>query len=362
MPISTPVNSSLYGFGMTVRNVNEALPLGLSLIMEHGRPVTSRGKATLEVPGPVMTVYRHPDERVLLCPERDANPFFHFFESLWILAGADTVDMPARFLSSILDYSDNKKTFHGAYGHRLRMAHGFDQLEEAVKLLRYKPDTRQCVLSIWHPGHDLAAETKDVPCNDTIAFKVRDGALNMTVFNRSNDVIWGAYGANAVQFSIIQEYVAARVGVDVGKYVQVSDSYHVYVDHPLWARYATGDYRPSGHVSNPYERIGGVSNTALFRSAEDAEWAMRDAEMMNHMMEFGLGLETVYCPPTGAAWRSHLFTALAAPMAKAYDLYRLGELRAAMHATEDILHTDWKVACSQWLERRLLARAAKEAA
>ena len=49
---------------------------------------------------------------------------------------------------------------------------------------------------------------EEIPCNTAIYFKVREGKLNMTVSNRSNDVIWGTFGANVVHMSILQEYVA----------------------------------------------------------------------------------------------------------------------------------------------------------
>jgi thymidylate synthase len=54
--------------------------------------------------------------------------------------------------------------------------------------------------------------------------------LDLTVLCRSNDVVWGAYGANAVHFSVLQEYLAGRIGVDVGVMYQFSNNYHGYVD------------------------------------------------------------------------------------------------------------------------------------
>ena len=44
---------------ITVRNVNYALPEGVQLIKQYGRPVSPRGQATLEVPEPVATVYEN---------------------------------------------------------------------------------------------------------------------------------------------------------------------------------------------------------------------------------------------------------------------------------------------------------------
>jgi hypothetical protein len=40
----------------------------------------------------------------------------------------------------------------------------------------------------------------------------------MTVTNRSNDLCWGMLGANYVHFTILQEYLAARLGV-VGRQI-----------------------------------------------------------------------------------------------------------------------------------------------
>ena len=76
-----------FGASLRVRNVNEALPVALQMIQAYGQPAESRGMHTLRVPGPVYTIYERPEERVLFDAVRDANPFFHLIESLWILGG-----------------------------------------------------------------------------------------------------------------------------------------------------------------------------------------------------------------------------------------------------------------------------------
>ena len=68
------------------------------------------------------------------------------------------------------------------------------------------------------------------PCNTQIYFWSRNGKLNMTVANRSNDMIWGAYGANAVHMSFLQEYVASMCGVKCGIYTQFTHNLHAYLD------------------------------------------------------------------------------------------------------------------------------------
>ncbi len=335
----------MYGNVIHARNVNEALPLGLQLVKEQGVPVVSRGLKTLEVPGPVLTVYSRPWENVLMCPTRDANPFFHFFESMWILAGSDTVHLPKFFLSRITDYSDDGHRFHGAYGARLRKWGAKDQFMDAVNLLCDKPDTRQAVMSIWNPEKDLGATTKDIPCNDMVMFKVRDGALNMTVCNRSNDVIWGAYGANAVQFSMVQELAAALAGVKVGKYTQVSDSYHVYTDLPLWQAYEAGTYRPEGHVVNHYEHM---PVEGLFVDAEDARWFLEDCEQVNALAE--AGVLTAALKPN--VFQSAAGRGVARPMLAAYLNYKVQAWSSAMTAALMIERQDWRMACCAWIRRR----------
>ena len=60
-----------------VKNVNQALPLGMTLLYEDGVLRQSRAGDVIEYPEAVATIYEKPRERVLFSPERDANPFFH---------------------------------------------------------------------------------------------------------------------------------------------------------------------------------------------------------------------------------------------------------------------------------------------
>src|SRR5690349_12870351 len=102
------------------QNVNEALQVGMQLLKTSGEEMFSRNGPTVEYPGPVTTTYYLPWQRVLFDPLRDANPFFHFMEALWILAGRNDVAFLDRFNSQMKRYSDDGKVFHGAYGHRMR--------------------------------------------------------------------------------------------------------------------------------------------------------------------------------------------------------------------------------------------------
>ena len=214
---------------ISVRNVHQALPEGLRLLKEMGVRRNSRNGPVIVAPFPVSTVYSHPRERVLFWPQRDANPFLHLYESLWMLSGRNDVDPLLRYAKQFAEYSDDGKVFHGAYGYRWKRAFGLDQIDLIVRQLAANPESRREVLQMWDTHADLSSPSKDIPCNLVITFQCSSrGDLDMVVFNRSNDIIWGAYGANAVHFSMLQEYIAHKLQRPVGTYTQVSVNYHAY--------------------------------------------------------------------------------------------------------------------------------------
>jgi thymidylate synthase len=231
---------------INAETVSQALHDGLHHLRICGQKQPSRVGDVIVSPMPVMTIYKNPLNRVLFSPIRDANPFFHVMESLWMLAGRNDLPWLTQFNKGFASYSDDGGlTQPGAYGYRWRNYFGYDQLETIITELKNNPTTRRCVLAMWDPGmHDLIepgeeragdlfqalAGSADVPCNTHAYFDMIDGKLNMTVCCRSNDIIWGAYGANAVHFSFLLEYVAAATGLPMGVYRQMSNNFHLYTN------------------------------------------------------------------------------------------------------------------------------------
>jgi hypothetical protein len=326
------------------RNVNDALALGVEKLFLLGVERGSRAGKTIEHPEPVTTVYECPDERVLFSPERDANPFFHLFEALWMLAGRRDVKWIEQYNARMREYSDDGINFHGAYGNRWRNAFPLrgpidktyetdgDQLAAIIKLLREDPESRRAVLQMWHAPWDLGAPTKDQPCNTHVYFKIRDGKLLMTVCCRSNDIVWGTFGANAVHFSILQEYLAERIGVAIGPYTQVSDSFHAYVG--VWEKLL------GKHAVDLYQ--DGVEPTPL--GFADPEWA-EDLDRFLHAPSI---------PSDNVKYRTPFFHSTVRPLFMAIWLHKAGETRAAIEATQLCgPRSDWGLAARRWLERRL---------
>lgn len=229
-PVGLPLGKPLGGpHTINAFNVNDALQNGLWWLWSAGFEEESRNGPVLVSPGPVITNYLEPDRRVLFWPKRDANPYFHFMEAMWMLAGRNDVEWLSQFSSNIRSYSDDGQTFHGAYGFRWRKIFGHDQLLWAIDHLRNNPNSRQCAIQIFGAGIDQTVQTRDVPCNLMVTFDLRGDKLNMTVFNRSNDIVWGLYGANAVHFGFLQEYMAMNLNVPMGLYRVWSNNYHLYI-------------------------------------------------------------------------------------------------------------------------------------
>lgn len=334
-----------------VRNVNQALMHGLQHLLNLGKGEPSRNGNVIVAPSAVATVYEKPTERVLFSKVRNANPFFHLMEALWMLAGRNDIAFPAYFNSRFFEYSDDGVIQHGAYGYRWRYQFGFDQIAHLVEELKTNPNSRRAVLQMWSAPIDLIQDeqgrgglkSKDVPCNTHAYFDLRNGALNMTVCNRSNDVIWGAYGANAVHFSILQEYMAAWIGVPVGVYTQVSNNFHVYTDLfdcDALRRLALDAAGSQHYLPAP--------NFPDLVKVKPYPLVSVDIELWNSDLK-----EFMTNPPTraGRVYNDPFFTHVAQPMAMAF--WERKEIQQDGKQHIELIHAeDWKLACQQYVEVR----------
>jgi hypothetical protein len=334
------------------RNVNGALAQGVFNFYQHiatpfTRIVSPRGMPTMEWSGPVVTYFDRPRERVLFSPTRDANPFMHFFGSLWMLAGRNDLAFLTTFTKRFAEFSDDGETLSGAYGWRWRTA-WWDQLDGLITLFREDPETRRAVLTMWGTSELVRKKrSKDVPCNTHVYFKLRDGELDMTVCCRSNDMLWGAYGTDSVDFSTLQEYLADKLEVNVGRHVHLSDSFHVYLPpHPggaLWEKLIASREEPPVPASpfrDPYE-LGQVNPFPL---AVEPAWD-EDLHRFFRCFDDAGGL----CE--GHSNNTMFFEQVVWPMWRAWRSRKQPDV--ALKIIESCLASDWRLACSEWIKRRI---------
>ena len=328
---------------LLARNVNSVWPVAVRTLRDGGHLRDSRCGRVIEYYQPVMSVYENPKERVLFDPLRDANPFFHVFEGLWILAGLDDVEWPSQFNKRLASYSDDGVTFHGAYGKRLRKTSVGDQLLYAVRQLDDNPDDRRVVLTLWEAEKDLGRPSKDIPCNTHLYVKVREEHLIVTVCNRSNDIIWGLYGANAVQWSMIQEYIAAHLRLPVGPLTTLSDSFHAYTENDTWKLFMNGGVT----ICDPYE-AGLVAPWPLIDDPR-----CFDAEVQRFIKDPLDRLGPMF--PNRPPCRNSFIWKVAQPLYKAWVAHREnkhGYETLQKDTTDETRKIDWIAAALAWLERR----------
>jgi hypothetical protein len=343
---------------ITARNVHSALPIALDLLEQEGIQRDSRNGPVKIAPWPVTTVYEKPCERVLFWPERDANPAYHLYEALWMLGGRNDVAPLVRYAKNAQNYSDDGRTWHGAYGFRWRKYFGIDQLEVIAKQIRDKPDDRRSVLTMWDVTADLGKQGKDFPCNIICSFQ-RDinGALDLTVFCRSNDIWWGCYGANSVHFSMLLEYMAIWVGCPVGLYRQISVNWHGYLTT-----------LPTKRMYPSVDRYGfGTATWFPMTEPRHGESPDNTIKRLDKYIEFLLfhadsGFTLPRLVNDDEPWVDTVYAVL-----KAYELWRSLAAPERFEEAFKVLDAqprdaDWIIAATEWIERRKVIWESKQLA
>lgn len=344
------------------RNVHEALPMGLQYLTDRGIERASRNGPVLQAPEPVTTVYNRPWERVIFWPERDANPFFHLYEALWMLDGRNQVEPLVRYAKNMANYADDG-VMHGAYGHRWRkhfhrvylgVREDIDQLEIIARRLKGNPTDRQCVLQMWDARADLNQVKGDLPCNTIATVQVNnEGKLDLAVFCRSNDIIWGAYGANAVHFSMLHEYLAFVIGVEVGRYHQISVNYHAYreVYDPLVKKLEKAEpIQP--YVAGVVGHDVPVRSVPMLHVGHGYSMAALDRIIRALLMAADTNFEVTDAHHFADEWSNSIFTVL-----RSFHIWKSAPKESRRtQALDALLSTDptidWVVAARQWFERR----------
>lgn len=329
---------------LKTRNVNGAFSeIFWRLKSMHLTPEPTRNGPAIVYPDLVTTTYYCPQERVLFHAGRDANPIFHLMESIWMLAGRQDVGFLTQFNKRMGDFSDDGKTFNAPYGYRWRHHFGHDQLQEIIELIRKEPTTRQAVLQIWD-NTDLTKSTKDKACNTQVVFDVRDNYLNMTVFNRSNDIWWGAYGANAVHFSILQEFIAAATNHLVGVYRQVSNNFHLYTELYNAEKYLIS---PPSQEEYDYYTFNQVTPIPLMLTSDYKRFLMECEQFCSNPFD------------ENARYVNPFFNQVAHPMAMVSKV-RKEKSSTGQYYADKIQAQDWRIATHEWIERREKAKENKD--
>lgn len=190
-------------------------------VLGLGEKTAPRGQVTYEIQGATIVV-SDPANCLPVDTTRGANLAIGAAEALQLIGGVSHPELMVRITRNFAQFRDGG-IYHGAYGPRTRM-----QFAHALRRLKGDRDTRQAVVTIWDPMHDLLQDgMRDVPCTVMFQFFIRNDQLILHTTMRSNDVWWGlAY--DVFQFTQLQLTMANLLGIPAGKYFHHVNSLHVY--------------------------------------------------------------------------------------------------------------------------------------
>ena len=179
----------------------------------------------------------------------------------------------------------------------------------------------------------------------------------MTVCNRSNDMLWGAYGANAVHMSMLQEYLASRLEIAVGEYTQISDSFHVY-QNDVWERckeLGVIDIYSWRSTKNDYEYIKQKDLVPLITHSKTFQWELNlFFETFDDVITTGKTFSTKEYIGSGPikTFQNPSIRDIAIPMVNAYLFHKRRRYEDSYAWINKIKAYDWMKACFEWVRKR----------
>ena len=146
-------------------------------------------------------------------------------------------------------------------------------------------------------------------------------------------MLWGAYGANVVHMSFLQEWMAAAVGLPVGDYYQFSNNFHLYTDNEMVQKLL--ETPPTS--SYDFYSTDLAWPLAILQEGEDAE-------------QFLFQCQRFVSLPDEVPEGNYFLRNVAHPLRMAYNARKAGQ--PWRQHLEPIPQCDWKLAFTQWTDRR----------
>lgn len=252
---------------MKFRDLNSAYEALLAATLDSNRVVSPRGLVTRELSNVFLTI-ENPRARFITNPARRWSVPLAFGELAWHLSGSRDVDALASYARSWRKFSSGSTIEGSCYGHKIFQpaAAGKSQWDRCKDALLADPCTRRAVMQLYDPEQNHPG-SRDVSCTLNVQFLAREGALDVTVFMRSNDVYFG-FPYDVFLYTNLQELMAVELGLRLGAYSHFATSLHLYEKD---ASKAEGVLRATS--------LQGFTDLALALSAERREFCKAEASI-----------------------------------------------------------------------------------
>jgi thymidylate synthase len=145
----------------------------------------------------------------------------------WYLSGDPSIDKLGEIYGKIPPIwekmADSNREVRSNYGWQWQRN---NQIDYVVAKLKNNNKTRQAAISIYD-AKEHSTYAKDTPCTYAVQFTIMHNKLDMAVMMRSND-IWYGFCNDQYQFSMLQQLVAKRLGIEIGLYYHFAHNLHLY--------------------------------------------------------------------------------------------------------------------------------------
>lgn len=160
-----------------------------------------------------------------------------FAEFAWYLSQDESLEFIEPYIVAYNKEEQENNKILGAYGPKIFGSEengNESQLERVIKQLTERPNTKQAYISLSYASDYKVRKERysSPPCTIGLHFYVRNEKLSLTAFMRSNDAYFGL-PHDLFCFTMLQELVACRIGLELGSYTHTSTSMHIYADKLL---------------------------------------------------------------------------------------------------------------------------------
>lgn len=214
-------------------SLDEIQHWALDLLIREGDISAPRGSATRELLA-IGFCLTDPRARKIGNSARGWSEALAIGEFAWHVSGSTELAPIVYYAPRWREFSADGEHIRGScYGSRIFGKSGgrqsqWDRLKE---ILQSDSATRRGILTVMQSPEDtLSASSIDVPCVSSCQFLIRGEKLHAITNMRSNDVIWGL-PYDVFLFTMLQEMLACELQVQLGSYIHIAGSLHLYERH-----------------------------------------------------------------------------------------------------------------------------------
>ncbi|WP_128544018.1 thymidylate synthase [Larkinella soli] len=202
-------------------------------ILENGTRKTDRtGTGTLSVFGYQMRFDLTEGFPLVTTKKVHLKSVIH--ELLWFIQGDTNIKYLNDHGVSIWDeWADDNGELGPVYGKQWRSwqapdGRTIDQLQDVLKQLKYRPDSRRMIVSAWNPPDvpNMALP----PCHALFQFYVAENRLSCQLYQRSADVFLGV-PFNIASYALLTMMIAQECGYEAHEFIWTGGDTHLYLNH-----------------------------------------------------------------------------------------------------------------------------------